>query len=423
MPLQIRRGSTTERLTITPLAGELVYDSEENLLYIGDNSTPGGITTGSISDDAVKDISGSMFETGTHSNIDFVYDEVGKTISASVDLTDFSGSISATGGFKGSLFAYDNDLLVDATLKSFQLNGTVRTNIVPFSDASYDLGDNTNRFKDLYLRGNNIYLNAALINSSGSTINLPTGSTVGGEIINSGSGVIPGGSYDINVLDFSGDRIVDSSESSITALGGIYGDLTGSVLDQTSTILVDAVSGIVFADVDNNTIKSTSLVLSTLGNGAGIKIVNNSPNVDYDIFSIESANNTPIANSSLFVTGSNTVENPGPLVANQRVFNFVWGGYDNSSNFSMLADIQVSVDGNNQTSTTPGRFEISTNDPTGVMRTGLIIGSDQIISLNDRNLVVAGSGSGQVNNSGPTAFVKIKVGSTLYAMPLYAINP
>jgi hypothetical protein len=45
MPLQIRRGTEAERLAMTqPLAsGELLYVTNEQILYIGDGATLGGI--------------------------------------------------------------------------------------------------------------------------------------------------------------------------------------------------------------------------------------------------------------------------------------------------------------------------------------------------------------------------------------------
>jgi hypothetical protein len=43
MSLQIRRGTTAERLTITPLVGELILDTSTNQLYVGNCSTIGGV--------------------------------------------------------------------------------------------------------------------------------------------------------------------------------------------------------------------------------------------------------------------------------------------------------------------------------------------------------------------------------------------
>lgn len=42
MALQIRRGTNTERLTITPSQGELLWTTDTKTLYVGDGTTPGG---------------------------------------------------------------------------------------------------------------------------------------------------------------------------------------------------------------------------------------------------------------------------------------------------------------------------------------------------------------------------------------------
>lgn len=48
MSLQIRRGTDTERTSITPAAGEPVFTTDTKKLYIGDGTTTGGnLVTGS----------------------------------------------------------------------------------------------------------------------------------------------------------------------------------------------------------------------------------------------------------------------------------------------------------------------------------------------------------------------------------------
>ena len=43
MALRIRRGTNSERLTIVPLEGELIYTTDTKDLYIGDGNTLGGV--------------------------------------------------------------------------------------------------------------------------------------------------------------------------------------------------------------------------------------------------------------------------------------------------------------------------------------------------------------------------------------------
>jgi hypothetical protein len=46
MALLIRRGLESARTSITPLAGEIIYTTDDKLVYIGDGSTPGGVLVG-----------------------------------------------------------------------------------------------------------------------------------------------------------------------------------------------------------------------------------------------------------------------------------------------------------------------------------------------------------------------------------------
>jgi hypothetical protein len=116
MPLQIRRGTTAQRLTITPLTGELIYDTTTGQLFVGNGSTVGGATTTGISTEDAQDAAASLFSTGSHSGITFAYNDAAGRIDATV-------TVAATGPFDGdltgSVFADDSTLLVDGT------NGTL----------------------------------------------------------------------------------------------------------------------------------------------------------------------------------------------------------------------------------------------------------------------------------------------------------
>ena len=112
MPLQIRRGTTAQRLAITPLIGELVYDTTTGQLFVGNGTTLGGATTTGISTEDAADTAASLFSTGSHSGITFAYNDAAGRIDATV-------TVAATGPFDGdltgSVFADDSTLLVDGT--------------------------------------------------------------------------------------------------------------------------------------------------------------------------------------------------------------------------------------------------------------------------------------------------------------------
>jgi hypothetical protein len=70
-----------------------------------------------------------------------------------------------------------NNLTNKPTIPSF---GNVTTNIVPDTNVAYDIGTSSNRFRDLYLSGNTIELGSATLSAVGSSVVLPTGSTLPG---------------------------------------------------------------------------------------------------------------------------------------------------------------------------------------------------------------------------------------------------
>jgi len=123
MPLQIRRGTQAEReaLTVPPADGELVYEKDTGLLYIGDGVTQGGNLVVSIAEDDVEDLVANLFENGEHVGIS--YSAVGGQINSTVNFENYQGVIRAS-AFKGSLVADDSTLLVDG------INGLVPAEVV-----------------------------------------------------------------------------------------------------------------------------------------------------------------------------------------------------------------------------------------------------------------------------------------------------
>ena len=133
MPLQIRRGTAAERTGLTtPLViGELLYVTDQGKLYIGDgtsigsadiagNPAQGGkglIITGFTTEEA-QDAAATLFSNGTHTNINFTYNDSSNSLSAAVDLGSYTGNITVNGtidaDFRGSVFADNSTLLVDA---------------------------------------------------------------------------------------------------------------------------------------------------------------------------------------------------------------------------------------------------------------------------------------------------------------------
>lgn len=408
MPLQLRRGTTSERLSIVPLPGEPIYDTDLDTIFIGNGITAGGISaiTGITSEDA-QDIVGQMFTNGQHDNLVFTYgstqDAAGR-IDARLDLSIYDGEISAsgfrgslsaddsglivdsatknifannisansitvdtflvadikgsifadnstllvdavsgtipyavlsgvptalsdfandlgfisvadisdgtvtidvnnTGDLQGSVFADNSTILVDAINSAINLDGTVKGDIIPDANEAYDLGSNSNRFRDLYLSGTSLFLGSAQITAAGSVIELPAGSTVGGVPIGSGSGtgdgVVAGSNYNINIVGDDSSLIVDSNLKVFTGnlVGNVTGDIAGnvtgfhtgdvkgSVFADDSSILVDALSGTFTGNLIGNVLGN--IFTSSIASEDSSAIVIGSPVVMNTILSIE----------------------------------------------------------------------------------------------------------------------------------------
>ena len=88
MPLQIRRGTTAQRLAITPIPGELIYDTTTGQIFVGNGTTAGGATTTGISIEDAEDAAAALFTSGSHSGINFTYNDNDRRIDATIGTID-----------------------------------------------------------------------------------------------------------------------------------------------------------------------------------------------------------------------------------------------------------------------------------------------------------------------------------------------
>ena len=428
MPLQIRRGTEAERqaLASTPQVGELIFITDTKQLYVGDGTnllrdiTP---ITGYTDENAV-DALASVLTASAHSGISFVYNDVANTLVATVsqpsllqnlslngfDITG-TGNITITGNltvagkldadFQGTISGDDSTILVDAVNNKINLDGHVKGNIIPDVTEAYDIGSSSLKFRDLYLSGTSLYLGSAQVTATGSAINLPVGSTVGGVTI------------------MSGDQSVIS-------------DIQGSVFADNSTVLVDAVSASIVGNVNNETTTAQDLnagvvVLSgqgTTGQKAGIKILTDgNADDDYDLITINCALNETTGPAMVFERGRGTPTAPTAITSGDEIMSWTFFGYDTDDASQLSAAVTVTSEGTIGSGIVPSKFEIVTANASGTPTLGLGISSSQLLSVAD-NTTTANSGSGTADVSGGVAtYLKINIGGTEYAIPAYALVP
>jgi hypothetical protein len=379
MPLQIRRGTEAERqlLATPPQQGELVYITDSEQLYIGDGTsllrdiTP---VTG-YTDENALDYIGSVLDAGPHTGISFTHNDVANTISATISptqnittltvtgntslaTTTINGTLSVSGkltaDFNGSIHGDDSTLLVDGVDNKINLDGTVKGNIIPDTTEAYDIGSSSLKFKDLYLSGTSLYLGAAQVTATGAAINLPAGSTVGGNLI----------------------------QDAVSQDVAFIRDIQGSVFADDSTQLVNAIDGTV--RLNNGSLNFDGDKVTSLTGVFNVSDETESPNTTLNIYN--SGGNSAIRVQS--IGGQNPFTDPsgialrgvfggfegsGSEVApvagdyagfiNGQVYDPTFGGGTNvlTSQISFGVDVNAAV----APDTYPGAIEFSVNTNTG----------------------------------------------------------
>lgn len=238
------------------------------------------------------------------------------------------------------------------------------------------------------------------------------------------------------VLKWNGSVFVTELEGAITE-GATYnisidGDVSGSVFADDSTLLVDGVSGVVTGDINNQIITTknvNSAVLSLSGTDsegvkAGINIVTDGTTLDdYSLFAINSYHNEADPSAAVFFRSRGTPASPTNITAGDNIFaNYYLA--QTSTGPGVIGSMLVSADPNGTIADgiTPGQISFTTYNDAGTEITGLSINRNGAITVAD-NTVVAGAASGEVDDSAVVDYLQVTVGSTTYAMPLYAIRP
>ena len=391
MALQIRRGPTADRMSYTPVVGELVWDTSTNSLYIGNGSIAGGLPAGTLVTEDVQDIASSMLINGTHQNITFTYDDTLGRINSTFNLSSFDGTINAA-GFIGSHYANDSTLLLNALTGAVNLNGTVKGHIIPSTNIAYDLGSTAYRFRDLFLSGSSIKLGSATITATGSAVNLPAGSTINGVVIGTGSGagVEAGMNYNINIVGDDSTVIVNARTRAITAAGGftgntagthtgaVIGNVTGNTAGTHTGPVIGSVTGVVTGNVITNLISSadsSAIVFDTPArfqasldvdeditlNGGTLEIRANE--IDDNVIFASHANSNQ-AGTLLFRRSRGTRTVPQTVQTNDKLHQIIFNAHDGAA-YRPVATIQAQVLGAVSSGIIPTGLRFLTRDVAG----------------------------------------------------------
>lgn len=221
MALQVRRGTNAERLTITPAEGELIYVTDTKQLFVGDGSTAGGTTT--IAD-----------------TIDSVLADTTPQLGGNLDLNNFN--ITGTGNIDitGTIQATGNINLGDgAGGDVISVGGVMSGNLVPDTDAAYDLGSSSAFWKEAFISQLTVDNQISAERIQLSTL-VANDSTV---IIDTATGVV-------------------NANLTGNVTGNVVGDVKGSVFADDSSVMVDANNRILDAQTTNSYFVNVNALLT-----------------------------------------------------------------------------------------------------------------------------------------------------------------
>ena len=386
MPLQLRRGTQNELNNITPAEGELIYVRPTSpvtipKIFVGDGSTQGGLLVTGLNENDAKEAAGQSLENGSHVGIRFEYDSGTQTVNATVDLSEATFNT-----INGSIVGDDSTTLVNA-----------ETGVITAS--SITVGT------------------SATITAVGSTINLPAGSTVDGDIIGIKLGsddstivTIPNGTT-IPFLGGEGiETSIDAGAVKITATGrkltptGQSGETNihyvpflGS-FELSSTVLADGnfrytpsteileVGGILTSTLGSPTINTTNITTADVGSNGALLLYSNvtsgnnvrlvtvgSDSVDGRFQVVTSgifpsglpmarfvqSHSTQDASNVQFNRSRGTAASPTAIQTGDDIADLAFGGYDGSA-YTVRAAITASIDGAVSTGVVPTKLEIFT---------------------------------------------------------------
>jgi|TARA_E500000081_G_scaffold111749_1_gene114047 hypothetical protein len=370
MALRLRRGTNAERGLITPKAGELIYTTDTKALYIGDGTTVGGVivqgaagattlndltdvTLGSITNGQVLsyNAASSSWVASNQTSIAFGKANAHTDISYGPDNTAYQGDILLHDGSNWQAVAFldsqtrisvvgaDSTLIVDHV--NSKLNGELTGNVIGnikgdvTNDNGLVLNSTTKTLSGVKLLANNgttaydptlrhffgdfkgnaqmdIYSsdNSGIVKLLDHTAKVLNDTDIsGGNIMNKDSSIIVDAQTSKVFAELTGNVIGNVTGNTV---GFHTGDSKGSVFGDDSTLLVDGVNGRFVGPVVSESVQSRNVKLGSAADPNTIYLVQNGTGSNFIISteasagSVQIPRNTLIGSSNVAV-GSKTV--------------------------------------------------------------------------------------------------------------------
>ena len=368
MALQIRRGPTADRLSYTPVVGELVWDTTTNSLYIGNGSSAGGLPAGTLVPEDVQDIASTMLTSGSHQYITFTYDDALGRINSTFDTSAFN-SIQPGQSYNINVIGDDSSTIVNALNRTVSapggLIGPIFTNLIDSSDSSAITVTPATVFDSNVTVGGDVFLNNLLNVIS----NVPSETAA--------------------VFQTVGDHAASLNISLAKARGTfasptpvINGDQLGNIIMQGYSngqfINVSAMLTRVDGPVSGTIIPSSLLFSTTNSSGellTRVEIDSTGRVSMLDGAEIFISDNTVIGDSNLrALRARGTTLLPTTVLSGDNLFNIVTSGYAGTA-YNPAASISFQAEGTITSTAVPGKIVFTTADSAGTLTTRMTIDS------------------------------------------------
>jgi hypothetical protein len=368
MALQIRRGPTADRLSYTPVVGELVWDTQLNSLYIGNGSSAGGLPAGTLVPEDVQDIASTMLTSGSHQYITFTYDDALGRINSTFDLSAFNG-VQPGQSYNINVIGDDSSTIVNALNRTVSapggLIGPIFTNLIDSSDSSTITVTPATIFDSNVTVGGDVFLNNLLNVIS----NVPSETAALFQTV---------GDHNTSLnISLAKARGTFASPTPV-----VNGDQLGNIIMQGYSngqfINVSAILTRVDGAVSGSTIPSTLLFATTSSAGellTRVEIDSTGRVSMLDGAEIFVSDDTVIGDSNLrALRARGTTLSPTTVLSGDNLFNIVTSGYAGTA-YNPAASISFQAEGTITSTAVPGKIVFTTADSAGTLTTRMTIDS------------------------------------------------
>ena len=245
------------------------FDKVTNAVSMGGNATAVGNITANYfvgNGSQLTGIDATLIQNG-NSNVK-VY--ANANVTTSIGGTSNVLVVANTGAYvTGIISATGNAIFANISTNNLTITGEITGNLIPIANVLYDLGDPDNRWKDLYLSGNSIYIDSQIISANATGLALSntvfltslqvSGNASVGNLSTPGLITATGNVISGNITTAGIANLTTIQSTTISASGNVTGGnlLTGG--------LISAAGNITGGNVNTDNIVGTGVTITSTG--------------------------------------------------------------------------------------------------------------------------------------------------------------